>query len=66
MKRRNGTISLWKFIFAVIIVLFHASAFYPNWNNYFVKGGYIAVEFFYVISGYYLAKNILNKKSIKK
>lgn len=62
-EKHNGIISLWKFIFSCIIILFHGSSFYPNYDNFFVKGGYIAVEFFFIVSGIYLAKKALKKES---
>lgn len=64
-KLHNGIISLWKFIFAIVILLFHCSEFYDGTRNSFFFGGYIAVEFFYVVSGFFFAKNILKKKSRK-
>lgn len=65
-EKHNGVISLWKFIFACVIVLFHCSSFYPNWNNLLVKGGYIAVEFFFITSGFYFAKNALKEDTPKE
>ena len=62
-EKHNGIISLWKFIFACVIVLFHCSSFYQNYNNYFVKGGYIAVEFFFIVSGFYMAKKAFKKQT---
>jgi peptidoglycan/LPS O-acetylase OafA/YrhL len=62
MKKRNGIISLWKFIFAVVIVLFHTKAFYTNNNIPVFKYGYIACEFFFIVSGFYFAKSVINEK----
>lgn len=62
-EKRNGYVSLWKFIFACVIVLFHCSSLYPNWNNFFVKGGYIAVEYFFIITGFYMTKKALKKST---
>lgn len=62
-EKRNGIISLWKFIFACVIVLFHCNTFYESTPNYFVKGGYIAVEFFFIVSGFYMARKALKKQT---
>lgn len=50
MNKRNGTIDFWRFCFSVMIVIYHAlfSAF---------RGGYIAVDFFFLVSGYMLAQS---------
>ncbi len=66
MKKRNGIISLWKFLFAIVIVFFHCSSFYGGERNAFFFGGYICVEFFFIVSGFYLAKKVLNSKNKEK
>lgn len=65
-EKRNGIISLWKFLFAIVIVFFHGNQFYDNTRNPFFYGGYIAVEFFFIVSGFYLAKKSLNEEYIKE
>lgn len=59
-EKRNGIISLWKFLFAIVIVFYHGARFYGENRNPFFVGGYIAVEFFFIISGFYLAKKAIN------
>ena len=44
---RNGSIDLMKFVFTLVIMLFH--------TNKLFGGGYIAVDFFFVVSGYLMA-----------
>ncbi|MGN1371427.1 MAG: acyltransferase family protein [Candidatus Coprovivens sp.] len=56
-EKRNGIISLWKFIFAITIVLFHSNSYFSPEKRIFMSGGYIAVEYFFIVSGFYLAKN---------
>ncbi|MBE6151616.1 MAG: acyltransferase [Firmicutes bacterium] len=57
--KRNGIISFWKFLFAVMIVLFHGKRF-SNGNDFVLfNGGYIGVEFFFIVSGVFLAASIL-------
>lgn len=47
MRRRNSYIDILKFIFAVIVVLRHAEL---------AICGHLAVEFFFMVSGYFLAQ----------
>lgn len=53
MKKVNFTIDIFKFIFAVIIVLNHANVFlsYP-----IAIRGSLGVEFFFIVSGYLMAQ----------
>lgn len=57
--KRNGIISFWKFLYAVMVVLFHGRIL-TNGNDFvLVYGGYIGVEFFFVVSGVFLASSII-------
>lgn len=57
--KRNGIISFWKFLYAVMVVLFHGRIL-TNGNDFIlVNGGYIGVEFFFVVSGVFLASSII-------
>lgn len=55
MSHRNGNVELLRFIFASTIVLHHAilPVFY---------GGWLGVEFFFILSGFYMAKEIYPHK----
>lgn len=65
-KTRNGAIDFLKFMFALLIVVFH---FFSNRMNTSVAatalfplkvplpGGYIGVEFFFLVSGYLMAQS---------
>ncbi|MCM1251503.1 MAG: acyltransferase [Clostridium sp.] len=62
-EKKNHEINIAKFIFAVIIVLFHSQYFFPkelrsNEVILFYNGS-IAVEFFFIVSGYYFANSCL-------
>lgn len=53
--RRIGTIDFFKFIFAIIIVAYHAGSFYNAETGGLCSSGFIAVEFYFIVSGYLLA-----------
>ncbi len=63
-KTHNGIIGFWKFMFSLMIVVYHFNISTKTENVIF-KYGYIGVEFFFIVSGYLLAKNALNKERIK-
>jgi peptidoglycan/LPS O-acetylase OafA/YrhL len=67
MKQKNGKIEIMRFIFSVIIILFHCHR--SIGFHHLVIGqsripvlnrGYFGVEFFFVISGLLMAKSIHN------
>ena len=49
---RNGTIDILRFLFCIIIVLRHFSDGLPKASKMLVPGGALAVEFFFIVSGY--------------
>ena len=65
-EQHNGIISIWKFIFCLVIAVFHGKLLFPNGNMPIFKGGYIAVEFFFIVSGIYFAKSALKETKTKK
>lgn len=74
--KRNGTIELMRFLFASAVVLFHAVgdlySFVKKIGHIgsiditFFKNGYIGVEFFFVISGFFMAKKIYKQIDTKE
>lgn len=65
MKKRNQ-IDLYRLIFMYIVCILHSGALLTKeYPQAFFAGGYIAVEFFFIVSGYYLAE-ALSKINAKK
>ena len=63
--KRNGEIDFLRFVFCIIIVIHHYNAL---WDFGLFYRGYIAVEFFFLLSGYYMAshaKEVLKKHNGK-
>lgn len=56
-KPRNGEIDFWKFVFSIMVVQFHSSNLTKIKTTPFV-GAAIAVEFFFLVSGYLMAASI--------
>ena len=54
-KQRNSLIEFYRFLFALWVVWYHG--FFIFKNEYF-SHGYIAVEFFFILSGFYILKAI--------
>ena len=73
MKQRNATIELMRFLFASSIILFHIAG--TLWDRKlilfsseefkltFFRNGYIGVEFFFLVSGFLMAKSIYRRQS---
>ena len=53
MKNRNRAIDFLKFIFAIIIVVFHGTESIDPEGGIF-RSGRLAVEFFFIVSGYFM------------
>ena len=64
MKQRNGKIELMRFVFTVLVVAFHAGG--DIWNGAkpltehlsLASQGAIGVEFFFLVSGFLMAKSV--------
>ena len=57
---RNGAVDFLKFVFAVIIVLYHSKNLTQEHDSFFV-GGAIGVEFFFIVSGYLMAASAVRR-----
>ncbi len=70
---KNGKIELLRFVFCVFVLLFHLNKFvlylpetYFDLHLTFFKNGAIGVEFFFLVSGFLMAKSIYKKISESK
>lgn len=54
MDKRNSYLDVAKFLFSIIVILFHC--------GYFFHGGYIVVEAFFMISGYFMMCSLARDK----
>lgn len=68
VKTKLGSIELLRFIFASTIMLFHIGIFINENSILFIpiKRSYIMVDFFFIISGYFLYSNIDKNKSYRE
>lgn len=60
IKKHNGIISFWKFMFCMMIVVFHLTE--KNGGIGIFSAGRIGVEFFFIVSGYFMTKKALSKE----
>ena len=56
MEKKNYTIDLLRFIFCIVIMLFHISGEIEGTPFNF---GYMGVEFFFIVTGYYLTAHAM-------
>lgn len=57
-NQRNGKIDFLKFLFAVVIVIHHGVKYVIDVKDAWFVGGSLAVEFFFIVSGYLLTAGI--------
>lgn len=53
-NNRNGFIELCRFIFAIGIVSHHSQFLTNDLNEVPMLGGYVSVEFFFILTGYFM------------
>ena len=58
MKEKNNFIEVLRFIFCLIIVIHHSQNMLPQGTATFFTSGALAVEFFYIITGYFSVKHV--------
>ncbi|KAK8836060.1 hypothetical protein M9Y10_040015 [Tritrichomonas musculus] len=67
MSNRNNLVELERFLNSLIVVGYHIQSAFVGQYKYFFKNGAAAVEFFFVVSGYFFARSIekINAKDEK-
>lgn len=61
MRKRSGNIDLIKFFLAMVIIIFHGRTISKTAQPLFPQGQF-AVEVFFMIAGYYMAKTAIERK----
>ena len=57
-KSRNNLVELARFIFSMLVVGYHVQMTWGGAGAHFFAGGALAVEFFFLISGFFMARSI--------
>ena len=67
MSNRNNLVELERFLYSLLVVGYHVQAAYVPDKTFFFENGANAVEFFFVVSGYFFARSIekVNNKEEK-
>ncbi len=63
---RNGSISFWKFMFSIMIVIYHVTTVSKGESFVLFPYGSIAVEFFFLVSGYFMTKKAMQQSDDTK
>lgn len=59
MKKLNFEITLLKIFFTFAVLFYHTIKITEKPIEYLFPGGYLAVEFFFIITGYFMAASIV-------
>lgn len=57
--KRNAKLDGLRLLYAFAVFIFHSHYFHPE--DYYFRGGALAVEFFFIVSGYFMAVSIEKK-----
>lgn len=63
-RERNYSLDLWKFVFAVLVVLFHANNMVDDASQEIFVNGRLAVEFFFIVSGCMMAMSARRREEL--
>ena len=66
MRSRNNLVELFRFLFSILVVGYHIQMTFLGDSTNFFENGALAVEFFFLISGYFLARSIEKISSKEK
>lgn len=66
-NKRYAVLDIIKFLMAIVIIIYHYNYFVLDYKSqYLFKGGYLAVEIFFIISGFLFFLLEIDKKDLKK
>ncbi len=61
VNSHNGSISFWKFMFSIMVVIYHVTILNKGEKFLLFRYGAIAVEFFFLVSGYFMTKKAMQQ-----
>lgn len=61
IQQKNSSIEFYRFLFTIVICLHHSTMFIGEQS--WLKHGYICVEFFFILSGYFLYNSFSKEKA---
>ncbi|MBR3150037.1 MAG: acyltransferase [Eubacterium sp.] len=71
-SKRIGEIEIWRFIFCIVIILYHCNTRIfmqlgrDDYSLAWSPRGYIGVEFFFMLSGYFMVSGIMKMQEAKQ
>lgn len=66
LKHRNSEVDFWRLVFAFVVLVHHSHGLYPpDPQQYPFAGGYLAVGFFLILTGYFAAQKTAREKARK-
>lgn len=65
MKEQNYFIDFLRFVFSVCILLYHSWVFAGSFGNGIFNYGFLAVDFYFIVTGYLMMMSIYKMKSTK-
>lgn len=57
-KQRNNLVELARFLFSLLVIGYHVQMTWAGGGVQFFAGGALAVEFFFLISGFFFARSV--------
>ena len=64
MKTKNNYIEILRFLFCCIILIHHSGNLLAEGQKNFFVSGALAVEFFYIVTGYFAAKHLSSSQDV--
>ena len=66
LNKQNYCIDFYRFVFSIIIVFFHSWLFTGRFGSGVFNLGYLAVDFYFIVSGYLMMNSIEKQGKLKK